>query len=95
MHPDIFSDVTPRPPPLQNHHFTLVTSIYPTYVLTSKVVFCDRERLFTLALLLHVATLYMSCQIFVMSQMTGACLNKFYRGQELVDEGARSSGSIW
>lgn len=60
-----------------------------------KVVFCDRERLFMLALLLHAATLYMPYQISVISQMTGACLNKFYRGQELVDEGARSSGSIW
>lgn len=48
-----------------------------------------------LALLLHAATLYMPYQISVISQMTGACLNKFYRGQELVDEGARSSGSIW
>jgi len=48
-----------------------------------------------LALLLDVATRYMPCQIFVMSQMTGACLNKFYQGQELVDEGARSSGNIW
>lgn len=60
-----------------------------------EAVFCDRGRLFALALLLHIATLYMSCQIFVICQMTGACLNKFYRGQELVDEGAHSSGSIW
>lgn len=60
-----------------------------------EVVFCDRGRLFARALLLHIAALYMSCKIFVIYQMTGACLNKFYRGQELVDEGAHSSGSIW
>lgn len=48
-----------------------------------------------MALLLHIAALYMSSQIFVMSQMTGVCPNEFYRGHELVDEEAHSSGSIW
>lgn len=60
-----------------------------------EVVCCDRGRLFALPLLLHTATPFISCQISAICQMTGVCLNKFYQGQELVDEGAHSSGSIW
>lgn len=60
-----------------------------------EVAFCDRKGLLSLPLLPHVVTLYTSCRISVMSQMTGACLAKFYRGQKFLDEGARSGGSIW